>query len=572
MPLSPLQNHPAIERIAQIPSREYTTDQVAKITEIVTNRMRKPGGGMALWPHQALALFELHKYRVCFGGKLQVGSGKTLIAALAPAVLGAVRPILLVPADMEEASTAAIQEFQRHFIFPIPRIMSYQYFSRDFGGKDFESYRPDCVVGDEAHFHKNLKAGGPKKLYQYFQQNPKTYYIPLTGSAFGGKIEHFAHLAHLSLRKLCPVPCVVDGKNWQMDLTAWGEVLNPGSGEHRPAGAIYDIAQAQGWEIPGDVLAQGDQAAARWIVAKRFRHTPGVVENFDLNVGASIQIHFHAYNAPKKMQEAWKLCRNWTRPDGFDLVDAMEVWRLANQLACGFFYRWTEEAPADWMSARKAWGARVRRTLDASPTIYTPWQVEQIAKQQRWDEWGEWADIRGTFEPETEPVYISDHVQHIVDKFLKKGGVAFVPHKAVQSFLKGYKIFGEKGLSDGGELIDNCKDFAVIASDISCVRGHNLQKTWNRALVLQPRASAEWTEQMIGRFHRPGQKEDTVEIHCLVGCVEHKKALYKLFPNVKYSNQISNQQQKYLIADKIRLRETLAHTGPGYEWKEKNSK
>lgn len=557
--LSPVVKSKAVDRILQIPERNYTEEQADKLVELVTNSLRKDGGSMTLFRHQAIALYELRKYGVCFGGKLLVGSGKTLISALAGKAAGCFRPLLLVPGDLVKKTHRDFEMLGRHFQFLPPRVISHEYLSRETGGIDLETMAPDLLIIDEAHKFKNKDAGRVKKLHRYLKNRPLTKVVVLTGTMQGKEIEHFAHLLYWSLRENCLVPCPVDGPGWGAELREWGEALNPGG--ERPPG---DLLRLEKEKSVGDRTTR-----ARNALARRLRVTRGVVESYDLGVSAGINIRFHTGKCPKNLQDTWKkLRKDWERPDGNELVDAAEMWRTVIQLSHGFFYRWTEEAPPDWREARKAWGARVRSFLKYSNKLDTPAQVEKLAKIEGWQEWLDWEKIRNTFSPETEAVWVSDHMLHLVKNWSKKGGVAFIDHGAMQERMKeiGLKFFGEGGLSESGELIDECKDFSISASAISCTVGHNLQQ-YSRALVITPRASSEWNEQMIGRFHRPGQEADEVNIDYVSTCQEHRLAISRAFEGAKYSHEISEQLQKLQKATKIGLHELFQYRASSFDWK-----
>jgi hypothetical protein len=128
------------------------------------------------------------------------------------------------------------------------------------------------------------------------------------------------------------------------------------------------------------------------------------------------------------------------------------------------------------------------------------------------------------------------------------------------------KYFGEGGLSAEGELIDDCTDFAVAGSAKSCTVGHNLQHNFCRALVLDPKSGGEWNEQMIGRFHRPGQHRDEIEIHMRVACEEQRVSLRKLFPETKYIADFEQRAPKIFRATKIGLQEVWDFSPGTPDW------
>ncbi len=88
-----------LARILALPRRTHT-DLAALATEL-TALLKQPAGNMSLRHIQALALYDIGTVN---GGFLPigVGEGKTLISLLAPFVLNAAKPILLLPAGLQE--------------------------------------------------------------------------------------------------------------------------------------------------------------------------------------------------------------------------------------------------------------------------------------------------------------------------------------------------------------------------------------------------------------------------------------------------------------------------------------
>jgi hypothetical protein len=203
--------------------------------------------------------------------------------------------------------------------------------------------------------------------------------------------------------------------------------------------------------------------------------------------------------------------------------------------------------------ARKAWSSRCRAALEYSRTLDTPAQVQARAEREQWPEWLAWRDIRTTFEPETEPVWLDGTVVSVCKSWAAKfGGVVWSPHRAMGVALAGLRYFGEGGLDAAGTLIDKCRDRVVAASDSSCATGHNLQH-WSRCLVVLPRGNGAWWEQLIGRFHRPGQTADEVRVDVLFSCSEARKAVALALERSERAEQVSGVRQKLMAATKIGL-------------------
>ena len=114
---SPPQDTGELRRILALPRRQHTDADRARFVEALSATLRKPGGTMTLWPVQATALFEIAS---CDGAYLpiRVSGGKTLISLLAPTVLGAARPLLIVPAKLVEKTRRDWRRLAAHWKIP----------------------------------------------------------------------------------------------------------------------------------------------------------------------------------------------------------------------------------------------------------------------------------------------------------------------------------------------------------------------------------------------------------------------------------------------------------------------
>ncbi len=118
-----------LERILALPRREPTAN--AELVEGLTAVLKTPQGTQTLREVQALALHDIGVHR---GGFLPVGvgEGKTLISLLAPYVLDAKRPLLLLPASLIEKTERERKLLSRHWrIHRDIRLVSYEMLGRE---------------------------------------------------------------------------------------------------------------------------------------------------------------------------------------------------------------------------------------------------------------------------------------------------------------------------------------------------------------------------------------------------------------------------------------------------------
>jgi hypothetical protein len=114
-----------------------------------TPQLRTAAGTMQIKPIQNLALHWI-KEKKGLVGPLAVGAGKTLISLLAPVVMGAQRPILLVPPTMQIPVRREFEALQKHFRLPQSLlIIPYSQLSVAKSTALLEQVKPDLIVADE---------------------------------------------------------------------------------------------------------------------------------------------------------------------------------------------------------------------------------------------------------------------------------------------------------------------------------------------------------------------------------------------------------------------------------------
>jgi hypothetical protein len=294
---------------------------------------------------------------------------------------------------------------------------------------------------------------------------------------------------------------------------------------------------------------------------------------------ASLTISERPLEAPGIVQEHLKALEgSWTRPDGEELIDAMSVGRCARELSCGFYYRWrwprreSPEVIERWLKARKEWHKELREKLKISrPHMDSPllcakaairWQKgythverDEVGVEVRrvhvaprstsgplpvWPSlcWSEWEEVRDSAKPETEPVWISDFLAEDVFAWLKEGpGVAFCDSTAVARKVRqfarerGFALTYAGTKSEGGDqVIKQLEQGDGKESVLASINAHGTGKhlhMFDRSLVIEPPASGDEWEQVLGRLHRNNQKSDEVNFWTYQHTEPFKRALDK---------------------------------------------
>ena len=568
-----------LERVKALPRRAYTNEQLDQLARELSAVLKTPQGTMQLRRVQALAL---HDIGVVGGALLPigVGEGKTLISLLASLMLGAERPMLLVPASLIKTATDAREVLAKHWRVPTNlRIFSSHMLSRVEHSRELETYRPDAIIVDEVHILKNLDAAVTKRVARYMADNPQTAFVGMSGTVMRKSLHDFAHLLRWALKLNAPLPMHPnDLAEWARALDEGPDVTQQGWQEKPDPGALLDFATPEDWfAVEGDPLR-----AARRGFRRRLLETPGVVASAGDGeaVGASIYVSIELTKMKPITDEHFALVRAFELPGGIPLSLGSEVWRHARELALGFHYEWDPRPPEWWMKPRKEWCSFVRDTLSRSRTLDSELQVAQAILHGRSicgtcngtgaiphpeDEtsmtcepcngtgrggerlqdggvYARWMAVRKEFTPNTVAVWHDDTILRKCEAWGRKApGIIWTEHALFAERLAretGFAYFGESGWTlDGQRHIehDDVQNGPTIIASIRAnkdgknLQGSELKGTRGFARMLYPSPPEGWDvwQQSIARVHRPGQRADAVEIDVLFGCREHVNAWQK---------------------------------------------
>ena len=531
-------------------------------------RVEPPSPSLVQWLHkgsevqlretQARALAAIQQHRGLFG-PIGVGHGKTLIAWLAPVVLGQLRAVIMMPPSMVPAFKAEVQRFRKHFIEPStePEIVPYSILSSANGTDLLSRLKPEVIIADEAHTLMHDSSARCKRLKRYFGENPNTLFIALSGTFFGKQPSQLAHLVQFSLQQNAFMP--VRGRA----LEVWAQCVNL---DGRPCDADWQafnpLATAEGINLD---QYDGEERVirARSAVLNRMQSAPGVISTVEPSIEIPINLHRHVFDVPPEITEALrKVATGEETPDGEDIiVDDAQRARLANNLSAGFYYRWAWEQiggrDEEWILARKTWhralrnelernsgegydspmlvAARVQRELDAKPSLAQSKILHNA--------WSEWLPHRKKPEPPTVPVWVSDFFVRWIEQFLQDRVPTLVWY---YSRALGAEL-GKIGLPVHGQGSDTPTVGASAACSISVHgTGKNLQGWWRNLVVELPTQAKTW-EQLIGRTHRPGQPHPFVEFHLPLHTTKYEMCLDRGIESAHHVKQLTGADQRLLM-------------------------
>jgi len=551
-----------LRRILAIPRRSWDG---AEIAQDLTAALRTTRGQQTLRPIQAQALFELGVKGGAFC-PIRVGGGKTLLSLLAPAVTCAKRPLLLLPAKLREKTRieawvgrtlpdgTRIEPLSYHWRIPRHlRIESYEQLSVASSSSMLMHYRPDLLILDEAHKCRRVGDAARAKRIRRYVEDIGCMVLAMSGSFTNGSIRDLADLLSWSVSD-CPLPQV-----WS-ELQDWSDACEEDS--RCGIGALSD-------------LGAFDAQSARQVIRERINATTGVVASTDASLPISLNVCEVPIPAHPEILEGFKHLRGvkdddrypgWMRPDGWPLQDKIAIGALAQQISLGFYYIWDPEPPKEWLVPRKRWNQVCRkilrtnrRELDSELQViqeirrggYDGHTVEIDGKEVVVTEALEaWKKVEDTYELTVKPIWLTDAIVRQCAEWLKGGGMIWTKYVHFGLALEaktGLPYFGDEGKDRRGVFIEDAHGVPCIASIESNFEGRNLP-AWDRGLVTTPPASGDRWEQLLGRFHRDGQKADEVTYDVLNGCAEHIEAFEKAQMKAGKIQDLSGQEQKLCYA------------------------
>ncbi len=524
-----------LTRILSLPRRTINGEElIAPLTEA----LKTPRGTWKLNAPQAQALYDIGT----FGGgflPLRVGSGKTLITLLAPLMVDAKRPVLLLPAALIGKTNDEIREtYSPHWRVPTSiRMISYEMLGRVQGADYLSTWKPDLIIADECFRLKSKRAGVTKRVARYMRENPETKFVAASGTIMKDSLRDFAHIMRWCLKDGTPLP------QKEEDLDEWADALD------------IKIPVFQRLD-PGALTAlsggDADLAAVRRGFQKRILETPMVVGSSGEEVACSLYIEGHVLSVQPITEAHFTTLRTkWETPEGWAFSEAVDLWRHARELALGFHYSWEVPGPEGWLNARRNWSAKVRLILAHSRTLDTELQVALAYPDD--PELVAWSAIRDTFIPVTRATWHDPSALEYCAKWMAKGpGIVWTSHTLFAEALSkatGRPYFGAEGTDVEGIPIEKASG-AVIASIAANGTGRNLQR-WNRSLITSMPTTAPITEQLLGRTHRQGQEADAVYVDVLLGCQEHVSAVTKVREAAEAQKDLLGHSQKLLVSDLV---------------------
>lgn len=574
-----------LERILALPRRPpvdlvegpTSAELVARVTKKYSNGAKTCDCATALQrpclkelkPVQAWALEEAEAVGGLLG-LLGTGAGKTVLDILLPMAFKKCKlAVLLIPPGLKQQTIDEYEAIRRHFNVPslicdgfssiIPgrpvlHVLAYSKLSRPESTTLLEQYQPDLIIADEAHRLRHVDTASTGRFLRYVAHRPTMRFVPLSGTLTNKSLKDYGHHSAIALKDNSPLPIDPDV------LETWALAIDA-SDWPAPMGSLVALCK------PGEHVRDGFR--------RRLNETPGVVATKASAIDASIYITERpAPKIPQEIQDHLKHLRTaWERPDGEELVEALQVAKCARELACGFYYRWkyprgeARELIDRWFKCRRAWHQELREKLKFrqehmdSPLLCAKAAIRayQVPAYDgplpiwRSNTWEAWRDVRDEVQPVSEAVWVDDYLAADAAQWGQKHlGLIWYEFDAFGrrvADLAGLPLHGggpgaeERILAERGER-------SLVVSIKSHGTGRNgLQWYFNNQLVANPPASGDTIEQLLARTHRIGQKEDEIHAAFYRHTPEMREAIDKAVLHAKYIQATMGNAQKLLFAN-----------------------
>lgn len=574
----PRQSHD-LDRVVALPRRPLVLSHEA--ADAWTARLKRRDGTMKLRPIQAAALEEAEISGGLFG-LIGVGFGKTLISLLLPTVWESSVAVLLVPPNLRtKLFEHEYPELSRHWRLPnlyghpiqypdtkgILHVVSYSELSSPKRAGILEDLKPDAIVCDEGHSLRHATAARTKRFKRYFKKSqPRTvvgddgpgsggvfrcHLAVLSGTLTARSITDYAHLSGLALGSNSPLPL-----DWPT-LQEWSATLDA-SEYPAPDGELRRLCRS------GESVRDGFR--------RRLVETPGVVATETNDPGMPLVLSRRELEAPASVKAALQNLRDtWTRPDGEELVEAIEFYAVARQLASGFFYRRVyprkepKEVIREWNDARKSYFQEVRERLKQSiPGQDSPLLLWNAAASGKWHSpsWEWWKGVKDSVEPATETVWLDKFLVHAAVEWAKEApGLVWVEAEAVKAALAIAKEANipvyTGGRDDERALIAEDGKRSVVVGIKAFNAGINLQHAFKRNLITTCPSSATLLEQVAGRTHRERDPllctglvafDDDVTVDFYLHTAELADSLKTARSTARYIEDTTGSRQKLSVA------------------------
>ncbi len=522
--------------LARVLALAHSEPATPSLITALSRHLSRPGSGCELRQKQTEALRDLHDLGGVVGS-MPTGEGKTLVTLLAPTLVEAERPVLILPANCRDKTRTEFASYLAEgWHVRLPTLLSYSELSRQDRATRLIDLRPDLIMLDEADEARNVDGTGfGRRIRRSLAQlSPRPRVGILSATLIGDDLLDYWELVVWALRDQAPVPV------HRASAERWASATNrtlAAELRRRPAGALASI--------PGGFHAH-------------LRSRRGVVSGRGVSCPAAIEISTWVPPISPELRKTIEHCAIvGKRPDGERVTD----WELPDLLCClaqGFYQVWDPVPPTWWLQARRAWLEYERNVLDLQLDGFdTPSQIRDALDDPRREQppaanearalLAAWRVVKDRFAPNSVPVWITGEIMDAVASYAaaRPGTIVWTKHIApgVELERRGLPYYG----ADTQPHEHRPAGASIACSIPAHARGKNLQ-AWHRALVLHPPANARKWEQLISREHRLGQQAPTIFVDVIAGVDYHGQVLERVLKGARADSDANGVPHKMLLA------------------------
>ena len=506
-------------------------------------------------------------------GLLPVGSGKSALDILVPMVVpGCTLAVLLLPPGLRAQIRHDYLCWSQHFLTPNlvagpgpfhpgrPKleILAYSELSLPKNSAWFKS-RPELsvIISDEAQALRDRGSSRTHRFLKLFAESDKRIRLfAHSGSITTKRPGDYSHFSAIALGEGSPLPLspgVVE---------EWADELIPNEFYQGDGGKLKALCG------PNENVRKGFH--------RRLVETAGVITTTDVGIGTPLKFAVRKPpTMPAEVREALDNVRaKEQRPDGEELVDAMEVAAVAKQVAAGFylFWRYPHAAEIDfevgglidtWFNLRQEWNRELRETLKhRKEHMDSPKLVRDAAIRGgegykgalptwRSDCWAPWAEIQDKVLPVTAVKWISHWLMEDAAAWGHEApGIIWYSNAAVGHAIADIGKFPQYGPGDNAAtgIARELGNRTIVASIAAHGTGRNLQ-SFNRNHIVQLPSDTGTFEQLIGRSHRSGQPAEQVSVNFYQHSQEYVDALARATEFARYVRDTTGSPQKLLLGE-----------------------
>lgn len=432
-----------------------------------------------------------------------------------------------------------------------------------------ERLNPRIVIVNESQNVANRDGPRGKRFVRLFARKDRTHLAAFSGTFTKQSLTDYAHIAAFALHDGSPLPIAPPV------VEEWAAALDA-TETPAPLGQLHKLCN------PGESGREGFR--------RRLQETPGVVATTEGSIDTLLTLReFKPGNTPEPIAALLRDVRElWQRPDGEELVDALQKSAVCRQLASGFFLRWrfprgeTREQIDAWTLARKLFHKELREALKYrsrvgmdSPFLmiqaairwhegYT-WINPQDENDRRliaprtkngprpvWDSetWPEWKRVKDTVEPVTQAVFVDDYFARACAEWARSNtGIVWYDSDAFGRWVAklGDLPFYGPGQDASARILGERGNRSIVASYRAHGTGKNLQP-FAHNLIAQVPSDGAMLEQLIARTHRPGQKAQEVTAAFPRHTEEVRDAFESARGKARYIQETMGTPQKLLYA------------------------